>query len=69
MRQDPGHFFNPGEGRSYQVGDLTNPNLKPWAKELIKRDIPTLPLKTHQYGISVEAETKLPHRRRGGRRD
>ena len=38
VRQDPAHPFTPGQGRSYQIGDLSNPNLKPWVKELMKKD-------------------------------
>ena len=38
VRQDPAHPFTPGQGRSYQIGDLSNPNLKPWVKEAMKKD-------------------------------
>ena len=38
VRQDPAHPFTPGQGRSYQIGDLSNPNLKPWVKALMKKD-------------------------------
>jgi hypothetical protein len=38
VRQDPGHPFTPGQGRTYQIGDLTNPNLMPWAKEVMRKD-------------------------------
>ena len=38
VRQDPAHPFTPGQGRTYQIGDLSNPNLKPWVKELMKMD-------------------------------
>jgi hypothetical protein len=36
VRQDPGHPFVGGQ--SYRIGDLTNPNLKQWVKELMKKD-------------------------------
>jgi hypothetical protein len=37
VRQDPGHpFVNPVQ--SFRFGDLSNPNLKQWAKEIIKKD-------------------------------
>jgi hypothetical protein len=29
VHQDPGHPFSPGQGWTYQIGDLSNPNLKP----------------------------------------
>jgi hypothetical protein len=38
VRQDPGHPFVAGRGQSWRIGDLTNPNLKPWVKELMKKD-------------------------------
>ena len=38
VRQDPAHPFTPGQGRTYQIGDLSNPNLKPWVKEVMKKD-------------------------------
>jgi hypothetical protein len=33
--QDPGHPF---KGASWRIGDLANPNLKPWVKEAMKKD-------------------------------
>ena len=33
--QDPGHPFI---GASWRIGDLTNPNLKPWVREAMKKD-------------------------------
>ena len=36
--QDPGHPFTPGRGTAYRIGDLSNPNLKPWVKEVMKKD-------------------------------
>jgi hypothetical protein len=33
--QDPGHPFI---GASWRIGDLANPNLKPWVKEVMKKD-------------------------------
>lgn len=33
--QDPGHPF---KGASWRIGDLGNPNLKPWVKEAMKKD-------------------------------
>jgi len=33
--QDPGHPFI---GASWRIGDLSNPNLKPWVKEVMKKD-------------------------------
>jgi hypothetical protein len=37
VRQDPGHpFVNPVE--SFRFGDISNPNLKQWAKEVMKKD-------------------------------
>src|SRR5437588_2398395 len=38
MRQDPGHAYTPGRGTAYRIGDLSNPNLKPWARELMAKD-------------------------------
>jgi hypothetical protein len=38
VRQDPAHPFTPGQGRTYQIGDLSNPNLKPWVKEVMRKD-------------------------------
>ena len=38
VRQDPGHAYTPGRGTAYRIGDLSNPNLKPWVKELMKKD-------------------------------
>src|SRR5215471_3598586 len=38
VRQDPGHPFTPGRGTAWRIGDLTNPNLKPWVKELMQKD-------------------------------
>ena len=38
MRQDPAHPFTPGRGSDYRIGDLSNPNLKPWVKEVMKKD-------------------------------
>jgi hypothetical protein len=39
---DPAHPFVPngtGEQPTFRIADLTNPNLMPWAKELMKKDI------------------------------
>jgi hypothetical protein len=36
VRQDPGHPFVGGQ--NWRIGDLTNPNLRPWVKELMKKD-------------------------------
>src|SRR5215510_954273 len=33
--QDPGHPFGQN---SWRIGDLSNPNLKPWVKEVMKKD-------------------------------
>ena len=45
LRQDPAHPFvsNPeaartGKQPTYRIADLTNPNLKPWAKEIMQKD-------------------------------
>jgi hypothetical protein len=41
MRQDPAHpFVGNGQGKqpTYRIGDLTNPNLKQWAKDVMKKD-------------------------------
>ena len=35
--QDPGHPFI-SQGASWRIGDLSNPNLKPWVKEAMKKD-------------------------------
>jgi hypothetical protein len=35
--QDPGHPFI-SQGASWRIGDLSNPNLKQWAKDLMKKD-------------------------------
>ena len=37
VRQDPGHpFVNPVQ--SFRFGDISNPNLKQWAKDVMKKD-------------------------------
>jgi hypothetical protein len=38
VRQDPGHPYTPGRGTAYRIGDLSNPNLKPWVKDVMKKD-------------------------------
>ena len=40
VTQDPRYHYTPnGPGQaSYRIGDLTNPNLKPWVKEVMKKD-------------------------------
>jgi len=41
LRQDPAHAFVPnnvGRQPTYRIADLTNPNLKPWVRERMKRD-------------------------------
>src|SRR5712675_2136767 len=41
VSSDPAHPFVPnGAGRqpTYRIADLTNPNLKPWVKERMKKD-------------------------------
>src|SRR5712671_7326972 len=41
VSQDPAHPFVPiGVGRqpTFRIADLTNPNLKPWVKERMKKD-------------------------------
>jgi len=41
VRNDPAHPFVPngtGKQPTYRIGDLTNPNLKAWAKEVMKKD-------------------------------
>src|SRR5215470_13941272 len=41
VSQDPAHPFVPnGVGRqpTFRIADLTNPNLKPWVKETMKKD-------------------------------
>src|SRR5260370_13267886 len=41
LRQDPAHPFVPnGTGRqpTYRIADLSNPNLKQWAKDIMKND-------------------------------
>jgi hypothetical protein len=41
MRQDPAHPFVPngtGAQPTYRIADLSNPNLKQWAKDLMKKD-------------------------------
>jgi hypothetical protein len=41
MRNDPAHPFVPNgtdKQPTYRIADLTNPNLKPWVKEQMKRD-------------------------------
>ena len=42
VANDPKYPFVPnGQGRqpTYRIADLTNPNLKPWVKEVMKKDI------------------------------
>jgi hypothetical protein len=42
VADDPAHPFIPNGVRqqpTYRIADLTNPNLKPWVKELMKKDI------------------------------
>ena len=41
VTQDPAHPFVPngvGKQPTYRIADLTNPNLKPWVKEIMKKD-------------------------------
>jgi hypothetical protein len=41
VSQDPAHPFTPngvGKQPTYRIADLTNPNLKPWVKALMKKD-------------------------------
>ena len=42
VRQDPAHHYvanaNGGEQPTYRMGDISNPNLKPWVRERIKND-------------------------------
>src|SRR5262245_30205855 len=41
MRQDPAHPFVPngtGKQPTYRIADLSNPNLKQWAKDIMKKD-------------------------------
>jgi hypothetical protein len=41
LTQDPAHPFVPngvGKQPTYRIADLTNPNLKPWVKERMKKD-------------------------------
>ena len=41
MRQDPAHPFVPngtGKQPTYRIGDLSNPNLKQWAKDIMQKD-------------------------------
>ena len=41
MRQDPAHpYVGNGTAKqpTYRIGDLTNPNLMPWAREVMKKD-------------------------------
>src|ERR1700681_2631659 len=41
MRNDPAYPFvpnNTGRQPTYRIADLTNPNLKPWVKERMKKD-------------------------------
>lgn len=59
VRQDPAHPFTPGQGRTYQIGDLSNPNLKPWAKELMRKD--TAAIDAGKFvGYTNEAGTWIP---------
>jgi hypothetical protein len=42
ITQDPAHPFVPngiGKQPTYRIADLSNPNLKPWVKEYMKKDI------------------------------
>jgi len=41
MRQDPAHPFVPngtGKQPTYRIGDLANPNVKQWAKDVMRKD-------------------------------
>jgi len=41
VRNDPAHPFVPngtGKQPTYRIGDVSNPNLKQWAKEVMKKD-------------------------------
>ena len=41
VSQDPAHRYvpnNTGEQPTYRMGDVSNPNLKPWVKERMRRD-------------------------------
>ena len=41
MRQDPAHpYVGNGQGKqpTYRIADLSNPNLKQWARDVMKKD-------------------------------
>jgi hypothetical protein len=41
LRQDPAHPYvgnNSGRQPTYRLGDVSNPNLKQWAKDILKKD-------------------------------
>ena len=41
MRNDPAHRYvpnNTAEQPTYRIGDVSNPNLKPWVRERMKKD-------------------------------
>ncbi len=38
VTQDPNHYYTPGQGDAFRIGDLTNPNLRPWVKEVMQKD-------------------------------
>jgi hypothetical protein len=41
VSQDPAHIYVPnnvGRQPTYRMGDISNPNLKPWVKERMKKD-------------------------------
>ena len=41
MRQDPRHRYvpnNTSEQPTYRIGDVSNPNLKPWVAAAMKKD-------------------------------
>jgi hypothetical protein len=37
VHQDPGHRFVNAQA-NFRIGDVSNPNLKPWARDLMKKD-------------------------------
>lgn len=49
-QQDPTRPHTPG--RTWHIADLTNPNLKPWAKELMQKEIEAIDRGKLQFSAS-----------------
>jgi hypothetical protein len=66
IRQDPRHsFVNPAQ--SWRIGDLSNPNLKQWARDVMQKDIDEINGGKAQFSASSSCVPPgIPHFMQGG---